>query len=253
MIEKFKDLLDRLLIATQPLAEEKTVNGDQFMVTMLGMYRVSFSTLRDIKYLALHIETASSVLDLARKITEYSLTVEYMLLKGKGRAAQEFQEHLWVQLYKDGGFLKMLGFADLAEAGESSESSFSVVDKEFKKVPTGHRDRHSWAGKSTDQMVKLLYDAGRLSQADFNRIAQAYIWGSRANHPNPLVVKSFLDSAKSEQANDLYMQHGLFLALSFHLRLTTRYIDEIRVAVGRNEHKSIANEVSKIYEELNSL
>ena len=253
MINRFKSLLVRLLVATQPLAEGARTEQDDFLTVLLGIYRVSFSALRDINYLATHTEAAASVLDLARKLTEYSLTVEYMLMKGRDKKAKEFQDYLWVQLTQDREFLKSIGGKDQEEALNLDVSS-AILAESYEKVPSYLKDgRHSWAGLSADMMLKALHDKHCLNDFDFSRIGQAYIWGSRLNHPNPMVVRGMLDPKESEMMNGLYMQQCLFLGLTFHLRLTTRYIDQIREVVGRNEYESIAEEVAKMYKELNSL
>ena len=45
----------------------------------------------------------------------------------------------------------------------------------------------------------------------------------------------------------------MFIAIVIHLRLTTRFIDEIRILSQQNLHQDLADKVSAIYQELDSL
>ena len=91
MDQKLRELMERALKVTTPLAEAAASHDTKFLNVLLGIYRVSFSTLRDIYYLSLNDETGASALDLTRKIIEYGVTVEYMIWKGKEKMAERFQ------------------------------------------------------------------------------------------------------------------------------------------------------------------
>ena len=110
MDQKLRELMERALKVTTPLAEAAASHDTKFLNVLLGIYRVSFSTLRDIYYLSLNGETGASTLDLTRKIIEYGITVEYMILKGKEETAERFQKHMWTEIHHELEFLKTKHF-----------------------------------------------------------------------------------------------------------------------------------------------
>ncbi|MBA4319877.1 MAG: hypothetical protein C0412_15875 [Flavobacterium sp.] len=252
MDQKLKELLKRLLSDTQPLAEAAVTHDTKFLNVLLGIYRVSFATLRDIYYLSSYEETGSSALALARKIIEHGITVEYIIMKGKEGMAERFQNYLWVQTHDEIEFLKSIGQnpADLSEelklGVKETEREYSALKKETKKDKT-------WAGKSIDGMLEDLYKAKALGDFDFSRLGRAYIWGSRLNHPNPFVVRGYLAQEDQKVADEFYLRQAMFMAIIIHLRLTTRYIDEIRILSHENTHQNLADKVSATYKEIDNL
>jgi len=44
----------------------------------------------------------------------------------------------------------------------------------------------------------------------------------------------------------------MFMAIIFHLRLTTRFIDEIRILSQQNMHQDLADKISAMYREIDS-
>lgn len=252
MDDKLKQLLERLLRATVPLAEAPASSDTKFLPTLLGIYRVSLSTLRDIYYLSQNEDSGLNILDLARKITEYGISVEYMLFKGKEEMATRFQDHLWTQTHQEFTFLKSIGEdeskweAEIKNGAEEAEERFAGLNHDA-------RERRTWAGKDLDSMLKELYDNGALKYFDHSRIGQMYVWGSRANHPNPFIVINYLENEDQKVSNNFYFRLGIVTALSFHIRLTTRLIDEIRSLSGKNDHQEVTDNVLAIYEEMDKL
>lgn len=252
MDQKLKELLERALRDTQPLSEAAATHDTKFLNVLLGIYRVSFTTLRDIYYLSSHEEAGSSALDLARKIIEHGITVEYIIMKSKEDMAKQFQDYLWVQAHDEIEFLKLIGQnpADLSEelklGVEETEKEYNALNQKIKKNKT-------WAGRSIDGMLEDLYAAKALRDFDFSRLGRAYIWGSRLNHPNPFVVRSYLAQEDQKVADEFYLRQAMFMAIVIHLRLTTRFIDEIRILSQQNIHQDLADKVSAMYQEIDSL
>src|SRR3989339_2046983 len=109
MEQKLKDILKKTLKVTEPLVNAGTSSDAKFMNVILGIYRVSFGTLRDIYYLSDNEDTGSSALALTRKIIEYGIAIEYMLWKGKEKMAEQFQTHLHKEIHDEIKFLKFIG------------------------------------------------------------------------------------------------------------------------------------------------
>lgn len=252
MTEQLKKILEKLLHATQSLTEVEAVNDAKFLNVLLGIYRASFATLRDIYYLSGFEETGASVLDLSRKISEYSITVEYMIMKDKEKMAKTFQDYIWVQIKHDIDFFKSIG--QNPEDNRELKIGAKAAKNEYNNLPKKMRDRKTWAGRSMDDMLESLHENKGLGDFDFTRIVQAYVEGSRCNHPNPFVVRHYLDTESAKAADDHYLKSAILMAIILHLRLTTRYIDEIRLITKDNKiHKDVADNVSKIYKQIEAL
>ena len=252
MDEQLKALLVQTLTATQPLAEAASVSDARFLVTLLGIYRVSFATLRDIDELASDEGTGPSMLDLARKIMEHGISVEYMILKGKEKMAERFQEYLTVQAHDEIEFFKSIG-QDPAHLSPDLQINVADVEKNYAALSKDTRDRKTWAGQSVEGMLADLHKAGALNDFDASRIGIGYVWGSRLNHPNPLVVHGYLEPEEHRLANSFYSRLAILMALSFHLRLATRLIDESRFNASSNIYPEVATEIQAIQTELNTM
>lgn len=252
MDEKLKEILQITLDKTRPLAEAAEVGDGKFLVVLVGIFRISFTTLRDIEYLSRYEETAASILDLTRKIIEHGVSVEYMLMKGKDKMAERFQEYMAVQVHEEFELFKKAG-QDPATISEEHKIGVEENQKEFEALSSKVRKDKTWAGRSVDGMFEDLDNVGELSDFDMSRLLHAYVWGCRLNHANPLVTHGQFDSERIKNANSFYLALGLSIAIAVHLRLATRLIDESRLTVGSDIYPEVAEEVSKIYEQLNSL
>ena len=71
MDEQLKTIMEKAIIATKPLAEAAPVSNSKFLAVLLGVFRISFTTLRDIDHLVSAGEAGPSILDLTRKIIEH--------------------------------------------------------------------------------------------------------------------------------------------------------------------------------------
>ena len=251
MDKKLQNLIERTLKATSPLAEIGASHDTKFLNVLLGIYRVSLSTLRDIYYLSLNEETGASALDLTRKIIEYGVTVEYMIWKGKEKMAEQFQEYMWVEVHHELEFLKSIG-QDLKDQNEELKIGVNEAESKYNVLNSDTKKNRSWAGKAVDKMIEELHTAGQLKDFDSSRIGQAYIWGCRLNHVSPFVVQKYMGPEEARIASDFYLHQAIMFGILFHLRLTTRYIDEIRILSGLNMHKEIADDVTLLYKELDN-
>lgn len=250
--QKLKELLGRVLSDTQSLTEEAAAGDTKFLNVLLGIYRLSFATLRDIYYLSGQQETGSSALDLTRKIIEHGIAVEYMIMKGKEEMAERFQKYLWVQVHDEMEFLKSIG-QNLTDLDNDLKSGVEDAEKEFNSLNQKTKKDKTWAGRSVDEMLEDLYKVKALGDFDFSRLGRAYIWGSRLNHPNPLVVRGYLAQDDQKVDDEFYLRQAMFMAIVIYLRLTTRYIDEIRNVSQKNTHQDLADKVSATYKEIDNL
>lgn len=252
MDEKLKEILKKILDTTKPLAETAEVGSTDFLVVLVGIYRISFTTLRDIEYLSRYEETASSILDLTRKLIEYGITVEYMLMKDKEERARRFKEQMIVDIHEEYELFRKTG-QDPAVISEEHKTGVDENQKEFDALSKKLQGRGSWAGLSIEKMIEALDSVKALSEFDTTRLLHAYVWGCRLNHASPIVTHAHFDPEEIKNANSFYLALGLSIAIAVHLRLTTRLIDESRLVVGSDIYADRASVVSEIYEQLNSL
>lgn len=252
MEQQLKALLERTLVATQTLAQAAAVADTKFLVVLLGIYRISFATLRDIDHLAGNEGAGPSILDLARKIIEHGISVEYMLWKGKEEMAGRFQDFIIPQMHEELELLKLIGLdpgtltPDLQIGIEDTEKKYAALSENTKKDRT-------WAGVSFEGMLQALTTARAIQTPDSPRLLSAYVWGCRSNHPNPFMTHAYLDPEELLVADTFSSRIGIAVALAVHLRLTTRFIDESRLAVGSNIYPEIAAEVAAIQDDFNNL
>ena len=251
--KNLRGLLEKTLKTTTPLAEMGAEHDSRFLNVLLGIYRVSFSTLRDIYYLSLNEGTGASTLDLARKIIEYGISVEYMIWKGKDEKAEQFQQFMAVELHRSFEFLKSIGQDIAHESDDVLKSGSEEYESEYASLPSKIQVRVNWAGLAVDKMIEQLHTAGQLRDFDSTRIGEAYVWGSRLNHVSPVVVNNLMAPDSTQVASGFYLRQAITFALIFHLRLSTRYIDEMRLLSKENVHRELADAVTKLRAEFNGL
>lgn len=249
MDKKLLNLIEKTLKTTTLLVEVEALYDTKFINVLLGIYRVSFGTLRDIYYLSQNEETGASALDLNRKLIEYGVTVEYIIWKGKEKMAEKFQKYMHVEVHHEIEFLKSIG-QDLKNQSEELKIGVEETEREYNALNSDTKNRKNWAGLSIEKMIEDLHNAQQLEYFESSRIGQAYIWGCRLNHVSPFVVHKYLGPEESKIASDYYMRQAIMFGILFHLRLTTRYIDEIRILNNSNVYPELASEVTSIYNEL---
>lgn len=252
MDSRLLELLERTLKATTFLAENAANGGGKYLTTLLGIYRVSFTTLRDIYYLSQNEGTGANILDLSRKIIEHGVAVEYMLLKGKEEMAERFQKYLAVQTHEELELMRAVG-VDPAETSEELRINVEQAEAEYAALNSATRQDKNWAGRKFEDMLSDLTNAGAINAADSPRLVSSYVWGCRVNHPNPLAVHGYLDSDESKAADTFYSRLGIAMSLAGHLRLATRLIDESRLAAGTDIYPEETAVIAKIQEDLNLL
>jgi len=253
MIDKLKEISKRLSLDTKSLVEAESINSDGFLVVLLGIYRASAAALRDINYLLDFEETGASVLDLSRKISECFITVEYMIMKGKEKMSKTFQDYIFVQIQQDIDFYRSIG-QNPEEVNQEIRVGAEVSEQKFNDLPAEMHKRKTWAGRSSDGMLQDLYNSGTLGDFDYSRILQSYVEGSRCNHPNPIMVKYYLDTEFIKASNEYYLKQAILMAIILYLRLTTRYLDEVRLITKDNElYKDVENSVLYIYKQIKTL
>lgn len=252
MDDKLKDLLQRALEVTKPLADAAAAGEGKYLVTLLGMYRVSFTTLRDIYYLSQNEGTGPNMLDLTRKIIEHGISIEYMLLKGKEKMAERFQKYLAVQTHEEIELLKAIGI-DPASMSNELKIGVEETEKEYEALSMGTKEDKNWAGRNFEGMLEDLVKSDSIKGPDAPRLFSAYVWGCRLNHPNPLVVHGYLDPKESQAAEIFYARLSTVVALAGHLCLATRLIDESREVTGSNIYEEVAVQIHKIQGEIDSL
>lgn len=249
MEQKLKNIIEETLKVTKSLVGASAISDTKFVNVILGIYRVSFGTLRDIYYLSSNEDTGGNALALTRKMIEYGITVEYMLWKGKEKMAEQFQKHLFKEIHDEIKFLESIG---QNPATQNNDLKLEVEDaeKNYESLSSGAKNRKSWAGISLEKMMKDLHDAKKLEDFDFSRISQAYVWGCRLSHVNPMVVKGYMEQNNAVIASSFYLRQALLVSTFLHIRLTTRYIDEIRLINQSNDYKELADSIYSIWNEI---
>jgi hypothetical protein len=253
MEQKLKHIIKKTLEVTESLFAAQAPSDANFINVLLGIYRVSFTTLRDIYYLSNNEDTGGSAVALMRKLIEYVIVVEYMLWKGKEKMAKQFQDHRFKEIHDEIIFLKSIGQDPSNQSGdlkinvEHAIKNYNSLSKKAKGRERG------WTGISIEEMMKKLYEEKRLEDFDFSRISQAYVWGCRLNHVSPTIVKNFMNKDDATVASNTYLKQALLISTLLHIRLTTRYIDEIRLISGEDDHEELANRVALIWNEISSL
>lgn len=246
-----KELLERTLNATEALANAASVANTKYLVTLLGIFRISFTTLRDIYYLSQNEGTGPSILDLTRKIIEHGITIEYMILKGKEEMAERFQNYLIVQKHEEIELLKAIGL-DPATVSSDLQIGIKEAEKEYATLNASTKKDKTWAGRNFEGMLEDLTKAGAITAHDSPRLVSTYVWGCRLNHPNPFVVHGYLKTDEYQIVDDFCTKLGIPMALAVHLRIATRLIDESRVVVGSNIYPEAVANIVAIQKELDS-
>lgn len=259
-VEELKSITDRLIDATRPLAESfPKIKGKPFLGIMAVIYRKNFFTLSSIRYLAEKPEFGDKALDLARSMIEDVVSVEYMLANGKDNLARKFRRFLWVQLHQESEFMKTLG-NDPGKLGidmDEVNKEYLKVKKEFTHKPS-NTDLHSWLGMDVDKILESLEvniksdKEFKMTQHDIDVTSIGYVYGNRKNHLNPYDVFSFLDEDNHKISRETDRRQALVFSSTCIIRLTTRYIDEIRSATKKDDFEDVARKVKEVFAEMDS-
>lgn len=250
-----KKTAEDLLDATHTLAEAHPVpkEEDEFLRVIEATFRRNTFTLLAIVYLSNNSTLADSALDLTRKMIEDTISIEYMIAKGKKESSEKFRRFLWVQLHQNSEFLKTTG-ANFKSLG--LDEQLPTIEREYERVKlefthrTG-KDLRSWAGKDIETMLEELKQENVLSEFDVSRTAIGYVKGSWKNHFNPYDVHSYLTNDLLEASTKEALNQALVFGTTCLYRLTTRYIDHIRQVTQENQYEDIAQKIKPIWARLN--
>lgn len=247
-IVEIKGLMDKLLKATKPLAEThpKVDKKHHYVRVIEGFYRRNHFTLLAIRYLADAPALADSAVVLARKMTEDIISIEYMLLKGKERMAKRFQDFFYIQAHQEIEQRKRLGYEI------PSEKEMAKLNERVEKLkPEFWHEKsndfmHSWSGKSAEQMWVELANKKVFGKHDIHSVLLGYTYGSWKNHPNPADVLTYMTNELRNTFSDSALKQATILGMMDYIRLTTRYIDEIR----QIKQKDVYEDINKVVKEV---
>ena len=255
-IRKLNDDIDELLQITNslasahPLPKEKT---SYFLRIIEGIYRKATFTVLAIRHLSDTPVLADSAATLYRKLIDDVVTVEYMLMKGKEDMAKRFQEFELIQQYIEIKMLRNMGYK-----ASVSDADYSRLEEEVSKIKQSHIHHksgsfnHSWSGFSTEQMWIEIAKSKIFKKHEIKFINLTYLYGSWKTHTNPVDVRTYMtNSIRKKELNKILFQ-TLLLSLLCHVRLTTRYIDEISSLTGKNEHVDVAEKIQQMYKRWDS-
>lgn len=248
-LEKIKELIDKLLRATNPLAgsHPKVDNKYHYIRVLEGFYRRNTFTLLAVRYLTNQPALADSASVLVRKMTEDVIAIEYMLLKGKEEMAKRFQDFFYIQAHQEIEQRKKLGY-DIP----SKEEMDDLLGKVKKLKPQFWHEKsnqfmRSWSGKDFEQMLIDIAKAKVFQKHEIHNILLGYTYGSWKNHPNPADVLSYMTNELREESSRAALKQATILGIMCLIRLTTRYIDEIREIKQKNVYENINKVVKEVF------
>lgn len=256
--EEFKKLVDELLEATQLLAKSYPEKTNEFLKILVGIYRKNVFTLCSIRWLADQPMLSNSTLNLARNMIEDTISVEYMVANDKEEMAKKFQRYLWVQLHQVSEFMKTIGQDvsknELQIDTKKVDKEYQAVKKEFTHCSgASESDLRSWIGKDIETLIKELYEKKALNEFDTTRTSIGYIYCCWKNHLNPYDIAGYLDNETHEISRNQAIRQALVYGATCLIRLTTRYIDEIRFASGENKHQVVGEKVVALLNKMDEM
>jgi hypothetical protein len=91
-----------------------------------------------------------------------------------------------------------------------------------------------------------------LPERDLRLTSIGYVFGSRANHFNPVgVFVAYSDETRRMTAGG-HSQFALTIGMTCLVRLANRYIDEVRARTQRDDYEQVAAAVLGIFERMNA-
>lgn len=248
-IKEIKGLIEKLLNATKPLAEShpKVDKKYHYVRVIEGFYRRNHFTFLAIRYLADAPALADSAGVLTRKMTEDVISIEYMLLKGKEEMAKRFQDFFYIQAYQEIEHRRRLGYEIPSE--EEIAKLMRRVNK--LKPQFWHKKSNdfvrSWSGLSAEQMWVELAKNKVFKKHDIHSVLLGYTYGSWKNHPNPADVLTYMTNELRNTFSDSALKQATILGMMDYIRLTTRYIDEIRQIKQKDVYEDINKVVKDVF------
>jgi hypothetical protein len=248
-IDEIRTLMGKLIEATRPLAEvhPKAGKNKHYIRVIEGFYRRATFTFLAIRYLADKPFLGDSANILSRQMTEDVISIEYMLLKGKEEMAKRFQDFFYVQAYQEIELRKRLGYSVPAK------KQMDILNKRVEKLkPQFWHEKsnslmRSWSGKEAEQMWRELAKAKVFEKHDVHSVLLGYTYGSWKNHPNPADVLTYMTNDLRKDFSEFALTQGMVLGMMDLIRLTTRYIDEIREIKQENVYEDVNKVVKEIF------
>ncbi len=248
-IDEIKQLIDKLLNATHELAEVHPDGGKKnyYLRVIEGLYRKNYLTFSAIRYLANIPDFADSAMSLCRKMTEDIISLEYMLLMGKEEMAKKFHDFAYIQAEQEMSFHQKLGYPiPKDEQMDKLKAKIEKLKPEFIHAKSGQLQR-SWSGKDAEQMWTELAKAKVFDKKDIQRVLLGYTYGSWKSHPNPMDTITFMTNEIRQRTAQGTLKQATILGMMTFIRLTTRYIDEIRAVQQKNVYEDINKAVKEVF------
>lgn len=167
----------------------------KFSSVILGALRRDYLTLYTIMHLSDGTEDdriafGDSCMDLARRVFEDLINIEYIKLKGKEKYSKQFMDYKAVEAYQDLQYLLALG-------GKMDDAFIKQTTDEYEKLSNKLKKRKRWSGVGIEEMIQLLLDENVIKADEFRTLSQTYTAGNYKNHFSPTDIFNFLH-------NDLY-------------------------------------------------
>lgn len=195
---KAKKIADKTLQVVHPLVKGVS-QSTKFSSIILGTLRRDYLTLYTIAHLSdadeeNRIAFGDSCMDLARRVFEDLINIEYIKLQGKDKYSKQFVDFKAVESYQDLLYLQA--------SGTKMDPGFvNQVIRDFEQLPEKLKERKRWSGVGIEEMIQLLLDKGVIKQDEFRTLSQTYIAGNYKNHFSPTDIFNFLH-------NELYQFSG---------------------------------------------
>lgn len=194
-----KKLAKKTLDIVHPLIKSDSRTKAKFENVVLGTLRRDYMTLFTIYYLAdseenKRIMFGDPCLDLARRVFEDLISIEYIKFKGKEEYSKQFIDYKAADVYRD--------FQYLESSGIKMDTKFiEQTKKEFNELSNKQKKRNRWLGTGVEGMIETLLENGVIKPDEFRTLSQVYNAGNYKNHFSPTGILNFLN-------NDLYEHTG---------------------------------------------
>jgi len=161
--------------------------------------------------------------------------------------AKRFQDFFYIQAYQEIEHRKRLGYKI-----PSAEEMANLMKRIEKLKPQFWHEKskdfmHSWSGKSAEQMWVELAKKKVFEKHDIHLVLLGYTYGYWKNNPNPADVLTYMTNELRNTFSDSALKQATILGMIDYIRLTTRYIDEIRQIKQKNVYEDINKIVKKIF------
>ncbi len=229
-------LATELLNSTKKFAIGPNTYKSLFARVLEGTFRRNYLTLFTMLYLVTngkpdeHTAFGSSCMDLARRVQEDLISLEYILHKGKEEYSKKFIEYEAVEAMRDIIYLEAAGiivdvglkkktvknyekykqqFFDksgkakrkawnelieyLKKKGKINDADVHEIEVEFsKRYPNNDQQpRRSWAGVDVEGMIDVLVKDGVINTDEERTLKQSYLKGNIKNHFSPTDINNF--------------------------------------------------------------